>query len=141
MGYPSQLRGARRLHAIDAILAYTTSTARLTTTWSCPMACYMHVMHLNFLSIYNGMMNGRPKAWWLVHQPSNFQAIVKTPHQQRRDESWYWKNQIELNADQVQTIFEFLSAQEVSLTRISVYDKENAKQALNKVFGLLPLMG
>lgn len=38
---------------------------------------YMQVMHLNFLGICNGMMNGRPKACWLVHQPSNFQAIVK----------------------------------------------------------------
>jgi len=51
------------------------------------------------------------------------------------------KNQIELNADQIQTIFEFLSAQEGSLKRISVYDKENAKQALNKVFRLIAAYG
>jgi hypothetical protein len=51
------------------------------------------------------------------------------------------KNQIEVNADQVQTIFEFLSAQEGSLKRISVYDKENAKQALNKVFRLIVAYG
>jgi len=51
------------------------------------------------------------------------------------------KNQIELNADQVQTIFEFLSTREGSLKRISVYDKENAKQALNKVFRLIAAYG
>lgn len=51
------------------------------------------------------------------------------------------KNQIELNADKVQTIFEFLSAQEGSLKRISVYDKEDAKQALNKVFRLIAAHG
>jgi hypothetical protein len=47
------------------------------------------------------------------------------------------KNQIELTPDQAQTLFEFLSAQEGSLKRISVYDKEDAKQALNKVFRLI----
>ena len=51
------------------------------------------------------------------------------------------KNQTELNADRVRTIFEFLSAQEGSLKRISVYDKENAKQALNKVFRLIAAYG
>jgi len=37
------------------------------------------------------------------------------------------KNQIELTPDQAQTLLEFLSAQEGSLKRISVYDKEGAK--------------
>jgi len=47
------------------------------------------------------------------------------------------KNQIELSPNQAQTFFEFLSPQKGSLKRISVYDKENAKQALNKVFRLI----
>lgn len=51
------------------------------------------------------------------------------------------KNQIKLTPDQAQTLFEFLSAQEGSLKRISVYDKENAKQALNKVFRLIAAYG
>jgi hypothetical protein len=51
------------------------------------------------------------------------------------------KNQIELTPDQAQTLFEFLSAQEGSLKRISVYDKEDAKQALNKVFRLIAAYG
>ena len=51
------------------------------------------------------------------------------------------KNQIELTPDQAQTLFEFLSAQEGSLKRISVYDKEDAKQALNKVFRLIVAYG
>ena len=51
------------------------------------------------------------------------------------------KNQIELNTYQVQTIFEFLSVQEGSLKRISVYDKEDAKQALDKVFRLIAAYG
>lgn len=51
------------------------------------------------------------------------------------------KNQIKLTPDQAQTIFEFLSGQEDSLKRISVYDKEGAKQALNKVFRLIAAYG
>lgn len=51
------------------------------------------------------------------------------------------KNQIELNANQAQTIFEFLSVQEGSLKRISAYDKEDAKQAVNKVFRLIAAYG
>jgi hypothetical protein len=51
------------------------------------------------------------------------------------------KNRIELTPDQAQTLFEFLSAQKGSLKLISVYDKENAKQALNKVFRLIAAYG
>lgn len=51
------------------------------------------------------------------------------------------KNQIELVPNQVQTIFEFLLAQEDLLKRISAYDKEDAKQALNKVFRLIAAYG
>lgn len=47
------------------------------------------------------------------------------------------KNQIELGADQAQTLVEFLSAQENLLKLISSYDKEIAKQALNKVYRLI----
>jgi hypothetical protein len=47
------------------------------------------------------------------------------------------KNQIELGADQAQTLVEFLSAQENLLKHISSYDKEDAKQALNKVYRLI----
>lgn len=47
------------------------------------------------------------------------------------------KNRIELTPDKAQTLFEFLSAQKDSLKHISAYDKENAKQALNKVFRLI----
>jgi hypothetical protein len=50
---------------------------------------------------------------------------------------WVLKNQIELSGDQTQTLFEFLSAQEGLLKRISVYDKEYAEQALNKVYRLI----
>lgn len=51
------------------------------------------------------------------------------------------KNKIELTPDQAQTLFEFLSGQEGSLKRISVYGKEGAKQALNKVFRLIATYG
>lgn len=50
---------------------------------------------------------------------------------------WVLKNQIELSADQAKTLVEFLSAQESLLKRISSYDKEDAKQALNKVYRLI----
>ena len=51
------------------------------------------------------------------------------------------KNQIELSADQVIVLVEFLSAQESLLKRISMYDKEDAKQALNKVYRLIAAYG
>jgi hypothetical protein len=51
------------------------------------------------------------------------------------------KNQIELAPDQAQTLFEFLSEQESLLKRISSYDKEDAKQALNKVYLLIAAYG
>ena len=47
------------------------------------------------------------------------------------------KNQIELGADQAQTLVEFLSAQENLLKLISSYDKEDAKQSLNRVYRLI----
>ena len=47
------------------------------------------------------------------------------------------KNQIELGADQAQTLFEFLSAQKNLLKLISSYDKEDAKQALNMIYRLI----
>jgi hypothetical protein len=51
------------------------------------------------------------------------------------------KNQIEFSADRAQILFKFLSAQEGLLKQISVYDKEDAKQALNKVFRLIAAYG
>ena len=51
------------------------------------------------------------------------------------------KNQIELGTDQAQTLVEFLSAQENLLKLISSYDKEDAKQALNKVYRLIAAYG
>ena len=51
------------------------------------------------------------------------------------------KNQIELGTDQAQTLVEFLSAQENLLKLISLYDKEDAEQALNKVYRLIAAYG
>ena len=51
------------------------------------------------------------------------------------------KNRIELVPNQVQTFFEFLSTEEDLLKRISAYDKEDAKQALTKVFRLIAAYG
>ena len=51
------------------------------------------------------------------------------------------RNQIELSANQAQTLVEFLTAQESLLKRISSYDKENAKQALNEVYQLIAAYG
>lgn len=51
-------------------------------------------------------------------------------------------NRIKLVPNQVQILFEILSAQESLLKRISSYDKEDAKQALSKVYPLdLPGLG
>ena len=54
---------------------------------------------------------------------------------------WVLKNQIRLGADQTQALVEFLTAWESLLKRISMYDKEDAKQALNKVFRLIAAYG
>lgn len=51
--------------------------------------------------------------------------------------SWILENQIELSVDQVQDLVEFLTTQESLLKRISSYDKEDAEQALSKVYRLV----
>lgn len=55
--------------------------------------------------------------------------------------AWILENQIELSADQAQALVEFLSAQESLLKRISSYDKENAEQAISKVYQLIAAYG
>jgi len=54
---------------------------------------------------------------------------------------WALKNRIELSAGQAQNRVEFLSAQESLLKRISSYDKEDAEQALHKVYQLIAAHG
>jgi hypothetical protein len=54
---------------------------------------------------------------------------------------WVLKNQIEFGADQAQALVEFLTAQESLLKRISFYDKEDAEQAINKVYQLIAAYG
>lgn len=51
------------------------------------------------------------------------------------------RNQIEFSANQAQAFVQFLAAQESILKRISSYDKENAKQALNEVYRLIAAYG
>jgi len=51
------------------------------------------------------------------------------------------KNQIGLSADQTQAFVEFLSEQESLLKHISLYDKEDAEQALSKVYRLIAAYG
>jgi len=48
---------------------------------------------------------------------------------------------MKLRPDQVQVLIEFLSAQESLLKRISSYDKEDAEQALSKVYQLIAAYG
>jgi hypothetical protein len=55
--------------------------------------------------------------------------------------TWILENQIELRADQVQVLVEFLTAQESLLKRISLHDKEDAEQALSKVYQLIAAYG
>jgi hypothetical protein len=54
---------------------------------------------------------------------------------------WLLKNQMEFSADQAQALVDFLTTQESLLKRISVHDKEYAKQALNKVYRLIAAYG
>jgi len=51
------------------------------------------------------------------------------------------ENQMELRPDQVQVLIEFLTAQESLLKRISFYDKEDAEQAISKVYQLIAAYG
>jgi hypothetical protein len=51
------------------------------------------------------------------------------------------ENRIELGADQVQGLVEFLTAQESLLQRISSYDEEGAKEAISKVYHLIAAYG
>jgi hypothetical protein len=54
---------------------------------------------------------------------------------------WILKNQIELSADQVQDLVEFLTTQKSLLNRISSYDEEGAKEAISKVYQLIAAYG
>ncbi len=51
------------------------------------------------------------------------------------------ENQMELHPDQVQVLIEFLTAQESLLKPISSYNKEDAEQALSKVYQLIVAYG
>ncbi len=55
--------------------------------------------------------------------------------------AWVLENQMELRPDQVQVLIEFLTAQENLLKRISSYDKEDAEQAISKVYKLIAAYG
>ncbi len=55
--------------------------------------------------------------------------------------AWILENQMELRPDQVQVLIEFLTAQESLLKRISSYDKEDAEQAISKVYQLIAAYG
>ena len=55
--------------------------------------------------------------------------------------TWILENQIELRADQVQNLVEFLTVQENLLKRISLYYKEDAEQAISKVYQLIAAYG
>jgi len=55
--------------------------------------------------------------------------------------NWILENQIGLCAERVQVFAEFLTAQESLLKHISSYDKEDAKQAISKVYRLIAAYG
>jgi len=51
------------------------------------------------------------------------------------------KNQIGLGLDQTQALVEFLTAWKNLLKRISMYDKEDAEEAIKKVYWLIAAYG
>jgi hypothetical protein len=55
--------------------------------------------------------------------------------------TWILENQLELRADQVQNLVEFLTVQESLLKRISLHDKVDAEEALSKVYQLIAAYG
>jgi len=54
---------------------------------------------------------------------------------------WLLKNQIRLGADQTQALVEFLTSWESLLKRISMHDKEDAEEAIKKVYQLIAAYG
>lgn len=79
----------------------------------------------------NGLVIGSPA----------FQLSTSSNPSPKIGEAWILKNQIELSVDQVQDLVEFLTAQESLLKRISSYDKEDAEQAISKVYQLIAAYG
>jgi hypothetical protein len=82
---------------------------------------------------FTGLVIGSP-----AFQLSTSSASTPSP---KIGGAWILENQIELSADQVQDLVEFLTAQESLLQRISSYDKEDAEQALSKVYQLIATYG
>jgi len=81
----------------------------------------------------NGLVIGSP-----AFQLSTSSADNPSP---KMGGAWILKNQMELRSDQVQVLIEFLTPQESLLKRISSYDKEDAEQAINKVYQLIAAYG
>jgi hypothetical protein len=70
-----------------------------------------------------------------------FQLSTSSNSSLRMGGAWILENQMELRPDQVQILIEFLTAQESLLKRISSYDKEDAEQAISKVYQLIAAYG
>jgi hypothetical protein len=81
----------------------------------------------------NGLVIGSP-----TFQLSNSSANILSP---KMGGARILENQMELRPGQVQVLIEFLAAQESLLKRISSYDKENAEQAISKVYRLIAAYG
>ena len=81
----------------------------------------------------NGLVIGSP-----AFQLSTSSADNPLP---KMGEVWILENQIELSTNQVQDLVEVLTAQESLLKRISLYDKEDAEEALRKVYQLIATYG
>ena len=85
--------------------------------------------------------NGTWKTKGLVIGSPAFQLSTNNDPSPKMGGTWILENQIELSEDQVQDLVEFLTAQEGLLKRISCYDKEDAEQALSKVYQLIAAYG
>ena len=81
----------------------------------------------------NGLVIGSP-----AFQISTSSAGNTSP---KMGGAWILENQMKLRLDQVQVLIEFLTAQESLLKRISSYDKEDAEQAISKVYQLIAAYG
>jgi hypothetical protein len=81
----------------------------------------------------NGLVIGSP-----TYQLSTSSTVSSSP---KMGGAWILENQMELRPDQVQVLNEFLTAQESLLKRISSHDKENAEQAISKVYQLIAAYG
>jgi hypothetical protein len=141
MGDAYQLRGIFQYPTELPFLAYTTSATRLAATRLQIVAHLYAGYALELLAHLQGNDAWKPNGL-IIGSPA-FQLSTSSADNSstKMGGDQILENQMELRPDQVQVLIEFLTAQESLLKRISSYYKEDAEQALSKVYQLIAAYG